>query len=58
MASMDEAKGRAKEGAGKLTGDKGLSREGKADRTSGKVKDTVDKLAGKAKNVVGRGKKK
>ena len=47
----DEAKGRIKEAAGDLTGDKDLKNEGKADKAGGKVKDAVDsvkdKLTGK-----------
>lgn len=41
---IDEYKGRAKEAAGNLTGDKDLEREGKADQTAGKVKKGVDKV--------------
>lgn len=33
----DKAKGTTKEGAGKLSGDKDLQREGKADRAKGAV---------------------
>jgi uncharacterized protein YjbJ (UPF0337 family) len=44
MGNIDEAKGRAKEAAGKLTDDEDLEREGKADRAAGKVKDAVDKI--------------
>ena len=51
MGSMDEAKGRVKEAAGKLTDDDDLQREGKVDRAAGKAKDVVDnvrdKLTGK-----------
>lgn len=47
----DEAKGRIKEAAGDLTGDKDLKNEGKADKVGGKVKgavdDVKDKLTGK-----------
>jgi uncharacterized protein YjbJ (UPF0337 family) len=47
----DKAKGRIKEAAGDLTGDKEMQREGKADQTAGKVKDgvsdAVDKVRGK-----------
>ena len=47
----DKTKGRIKEAAGDLTGDKDLQREGKADQTSGKIKgaidDVKDKLTGK-----------
>jgi uncharacterized protein YjbJ (UPF0337 family) len=49
---MDEAKGRAKEAAGSLTGDKSLKNEGKVDKASGSVKDKVGDAADKAKDVV------
>ena len=39
---MDELKGRAKEAAGDLTDNKDLQREGKADKTAGKVKQKVE----------------
>jgi uncharacterized protein YjbJ (UPF0337 family) len=50
MGNLDEAKGRAKEAAGKLTDDEDLQREGKVDRAAGKLKDVVDKV----KDVVTR----
>lgn len=52
-AAADKAKGAVKQGAGKLTGDKQLQREGKADKAkgdmreaAGDVKDAARKLAG------------
>ena len=42
MGNKDEIKGRAKQAAGVLTGDKKLEREGKADRIAGTVKEKVD----------------
>jgi uncharacterized protein YjbJ (UPF0337 family) len=39
--TTDDLKGRAKEAAGDLTGDRDLEREGKLDRASGAVKDKV-----------------
>ena len=50
----DEAKGRVKEAGGDLTGDKGLKREGKVDRATGTVKDKVDDVSDKAKDVTGK----
>ncbi|MFT3851289.1 MAG: CsbD family protein [Ilumatobacteraceae bacterium] len=51
-SNMDEIKGRVKEAAGDLTGDKDLENEGKIDQLTGKVKDAVDtvkdKLTGKS----------
>ena len=38
----DEAKGRIKEAAGDLTGDKSLQHEGKKDQAVGKVKQAAD----------------
>lgn len=54
----DETKGRVKEAAGSLTGDKSLKNEGKADQASASVKEKVegavdsvkDKLTGKDKH--------
>jgi uncharacterized protein YjbJ (UPF0337 family) len=51
---VDEAKGRIKEAAGGLTGDESLKNEGKADQTKASVKDKVDKVADKAKDVLDR----
>jgi uncharacterized protein YjbJ (UPF0337 family) len=48
----DEAKGRLKEAAGDLTGDKDLKNEGKVDRGTGKVKDVADSAADKVKGVL------
>jgi uncharacterized protein YjbJ (UPF0337 family) len=42
--NTDEAKGRVKEAAGNLTGDKDLKNEGKADKASGKLKEGIDKV--------------
>jgi len=38
---IDQAKGRAKEAAGDLTGDQDLKREGKVERAGGEVKEKV-----------------
>jgi uncharacterized protein YjbJ (UPF0337 family) len=49
----DQVKGRAKQAAGVLSGDKGLENEGKVDRAAGKAKekagDVVDKVKSKLK---------
>ena len=50
--AADDAKGRLKEAGGSLTGDDSLKREGKVDKASGKVKDTVGDVSDKAKDVV------
>ncbi len=52
MTDTDETKGRTKQAAGVLTGDKNLEREGKVDRAAGKAKDAVDKAADKAKDAL------
>jgi uncharacterized protein YjbJ (UPF0337 family) len=41
---VDESKGRVKEAAGSLTGDRGLKNEGKVDRGKATFKDKVDKV--------------
>jgi uncharacterized protein YjbJ (UPF0337 family) len=43
--NIDKAKGRVKEAAGALTGDRRLKREGRVDQTKGSVKKAVDKVA-------------
>jgi len=54
MASgkSDELKGRVKEAAGALTGDKKLKREGKVDQAVGKIKQKVDRVVDKVKDAV------
>ena len=53
---IDEAKGRVKEAAGDLTGDKDLQREGEVDQASGTVKDAVGDTADKVKDLLDRDK--
>jgi uncharacterized protein YjbJ (UPF0337 family) len=43
--NIDKAKGRAKESAGALTGDKRLKNEGRVDQAKGSAKKTVNKVA-------------
>lgn len=45
--NIDDAKGRIKEAAGDLTGDKDLQREGKADQAAGKIKRLIDDIKNK-----------
>jgi uncharacterized protein YjbJ (UPF0337 family) len=47
MGAVDDAKGKAKEAVGDITGDQKLKTEGQVDRGKGKVKDAVDKVADK-----------
>jgi uncharacterized protein YjbJ (UPF0337 family) len=55
MASgkSDELKGRVKEAAGALIGDKELKKEGQADQAVGKVKQKVEKMIDKVKEAAG-----
>jgi uncharacterized protein YjbJ (UPF0337 family) len=50
----DDLKGRVKEAAGDLTGDKDLQREGKVDQFTSDVKEKVGDVADKVKDVVGK----
>lgn len=50
--TVDDAKGRVKEAAGDITGDKSLKNEGKVDKASGKAKDAVGDTADKLKDAV------
>jgi len=43
--NVDKAKGRVKEAAGALTGDRHLKNKGRADQAKGSVKNAVDKAA-------------
>ena len=49
---VEDAKGRLKEAAGDITGDKDLEREGKLDRASAATKKAVDDAADKIKDVI------
>jgi uncharacterized protein YjbJ (UPF0337 family) len=49
---FDEAKGRAKEATGDLTGDDKLKSEGKVDRAGGSIKDKIGKVTDKVKDAV------
>jgi uncharacterized protein YjbJ (UPF0337 family) len=50
--NTDDIKGRAKEAVGDLTDNDDLKNEGKADRAGGKVKDAIDKVEERAKDLV------
>ncbi len=43
--SIDKVKGRVKEAAGALTGDRQLKNEGREDQARSSVKNAVDKIA-------------
>jgi uncharacterized protein YjbJ (UPF0337 family) len=53
MASgkSDEMKGRVKEAAGALAGNKKLKREGRTDQAVGKIKQTAEKVIDKVKEA-------
>jgi len=48
---LSRLKGRVKEAAGALSGNKKLKREGKADQAVGKIKQKVEKAIGKVKET-------
>jgi uncharacterized protein YjbJ (UPF0337 family) len=54
VQNKDDAKGRVKEAAGDLTGDKDLQREGKVDQAGGKAKEGVEKITDKIKDALKR----
>jgi uncharacterized protein YjbJ (UPF0337 family) len=54
ISNKDDAKGRVKEAAGDLTGDKDLKREGKVDQAGGKAKEGVEKVTDKIKGALKR----
>jgi len=52
--TRDKAKGRVKEAAGALSGDKKLKAEGKVDQLAGKLKNAVETVVDKAKDALKR----
>jgi len=50
--SFEQAKGKTKEVAGKVTGDTKLEAEGKAQKAAGKVQNTVGGMKDAAKEAV------
>jgi uncharacterized protein YjbJ (UPF0337 family) len=50
--SAQQAKGKVKEVAGKVTGDTKLENEGKADKAAGKIQNTVGGLKDSIKEAV------
>ena len=49
---IDKVKGKIKQAAGTLTGDKNLQREGKVDEAKGKVKGAVEDVKHAVKDAV------
>lgn len=56
IKNKDDAKGRVKEAAGDLTGDKDLKNEGKVDQAVGKVREGVEGAADRVKDALRRDK--
>jgi uncharacterized protein YjbJ (UPF0337 family) len=54
VKNADDAKGRLKEAAGDISGDKDLQREGKVDQAGGKAKEGVEKVTDKIKDALKR----
>jgi uncharacterized protein YjbJ (UPF0337 family) len=52
--STDTAKGRIKQAAGDLTGDRDLKREGDVDEAAGKAKGKIGEVADKIKDALRR----
>lgn len=57
-STTDKVKGRLKEAAGVLTGDEDLKKEGQRDQKAGKVKEVVEEVIDKAKDLLGGKEKK
>ena len=54
---INQAKGAAKEGVGKLTGDKKIEKEGAAEKAAAKVKDAIEGTIDGVKNIINKDKK-
>ena len=51
---LDQAKGRLKQAAADLTGNKDLKKQGKADEAAGKAKEVVEDTKNKAEGLIDR----
>ncbi len=51
-SAVDKARGRAKELAGRLTGDERLEAEGRTDQAKAKAREAVRKLRARVRGVV------
>ena len=49
---LDQAKGRIKQAAGDLTGNKDLKKQGRADEAAGKTKEFIEDTKDKAEDLV------
>lgn len=54
MANTDDIKGKVKEAVGDVTDNDRLKREGKLDKAAGSVKETIDNVTDKVKDVLHR----
>jgi uncharacterized protein YjbJ (UPF0337 family) len=54
QGSMDQAKGKIKEGVGKVTGDQKTEAEGKVDQAKGKVENAVGSAKDKLRETLDR----
>ena len=52
QGSLDQAKGKLKEGAGKVLGDQKMKAEGKADQVAGKVENAVGSAKDKIRETL------
>ena len=50
----DQIKGKAKQAAGVLAGDKRLEREGKLDRAAGSIKEKAERVVDKVRSTIKR----
>ncbi len=57
-SNLDQAKGKIKQAAGDLTGNKDLKREGKIDERAGRAKEGLDKVKDKIGDVIDNAKDK
>lgn len=55
---LDQAKGRIKQAAGDLTGNKDLKKQGKADVAAGKAKEVIEGTKVKAEGLVDKARAK
>ncbi len=57
-SNLDQTKGKIKQAAGDLTGNKDLKREGKIDEQAGRAKEGLDKAKDKIGDVIDNAKDK
>jgi uncharacterized protein YjbJ (UPF0337 family) len=52
QGSFDQAKGKVKEGVGKMTGDQKTQAEGKVDQAKGKIENTIGSAKDKLRETL------